>query len=208
MDTETTGFGSVTLFLVGLAWFDGNALAFEQVYAPNHSREPALLDRLFRHWHRASRLVTFNGRSYDLPLIRDRIIRHRLPPLPGVEDVDLLTYARRRWRNELPNCRLTTLESHVLGRTRRGDVKGSEIPRLYRESVRTGDPRVMARVIYHNALDLVTTMELLPELDPLADDAGRRDGGSCEESSAPGDGGRPTGDETGPRWQRSERDAD
>lgn len=166
LDTEAMGLGSVTLFLVGFAWFEGADVRVEQVYAQDHSREAALLVRVAERWRGAGRLVTYNGRSYDLPLIRDRSIRHRLPPLPTVPDVDLLTHARRRWRAHLPDCRLATVEGRILGRPRWGDVHGAEIPGLYRRTVRTEDPRLMAPVLHHNALDLLATLELLPRLDP------------------------------------------
>jgi uncharacterized protein YprB with RNaseH-like and TPR domain len=166
LDTEATGLGSTTLFLVGFAWFEGTAITIEQIFAKDHSREAALLSRVAGRWMHAGRLVTYNGRSYDLPLIRDRTIRHRLAPLSAVRDVDLLMYARRRWRSHLPDCRLTTVEACILGRGRRGDVAGAEIPEIYRRTVRADDFRLIAPVMHHNVLDLLTTLELLPRLDP------------------------------------------
>jgi len=78
--------------------------------------------------------------------------------------LDLLHAARRRWRHEVPNCRLVTLEWHLCGRQRSGDIPGSEIPRVYHEFVRRGYSASMKQVFHHNVLDLVTLAELLWEI--------------------------------------------
>jgi len=163
-DTETLGLGSQPIFMAGFAWLGANSLVIEQVFARDYSREAALLRRLCDVWERAALVVTFNGRSYDIPLAKDRVVRHRLGRLETVPDIDLLPLARRRWSRDLPDCRLTTLEFHLLGRARTGDVPGAEIPPLYHRSVRSGDVGLLAPVFYHNALDLITMVELLPRL--------------------------------------------
>jgi uncharacterized protein YprB with RNaseH-like and TPR domain len=73
---------------------------------------------------------------------------------------DLLHHARRRWRERLPNCKLQTLEQAICGRRRRGDIPGRAIPLAYHEFVRTGDAWQMRNVLHHNALDLVTLLQL------------------------------------------------
>lgn len=165
-DTESLGLGSQVIFLAGLAWMGEGEVLIEQILARDYSREAALLCLLAERWRTADRLVTYNGRSYDIPLARDRVTRHRLQPLSPLTDLDLLHRARRRWKSELPDCRLTTVEYYKLGRARQGDIPGSEIPRLYHRAVRTRDPRLLAPVFHHNALDLLTLIELLPRLDP------------------------------------------
>ncbi len=163
-DTETLGLGSQPIFLGGVAWLEAKAVAIEQIFARDYSREAALLARLGDLWRSIDLLITFNGRAYDIPLVRDRVVRHRQTPLDPVGEIDLLPLARRRWGRELPDCRLSTLEHHVLGRSRFGDVPGAEIPPLYHRAVRTGDLRLLAPVFYHNALDLLSMIELLPRL--------------------------------------------
>ena len=172
-DTETMGLGSPTIFLAGLAWVVDGRIEIEQIFARDHSRERALLARLGDRWREAGCVITFNGRSYDIPVARDRTVRHRLRPLGGVPDVDLLPRARRRWRSELPDCRLQTLEFRILGRARMGDVPGWEIPRRYLRAVHSGEGRLLEPVFRHNALDLVTMVELVPFLGADVDAASR-----------------------------------
>lgn len=161
-DTETLGLGSPAIFLAGLAVVAGGAVTIEQWYAADYSREVALLARVRDRLTAHALLVTFNGRSYDLPVTRDRLVRFRLEPLGRVPDVDLLPLCRRKWRDTVPNCRLVTLERHVLGRRRIGDVPSWEIPSRYLDAVRTGDCRELDPVFHHNALDLVSMVELVP----------------------------------------------
>ena len=78
--------------------------------------------------------------------------------------IDILHHARRRWRKQLPNCRLQTLERHVCRRRRAADIPGHAIPGVYADYVRTGFERDMDTVLYHNALDLVTLFDLAHRL--------------------------------------------
>jgi len=105
-------------------------------------------------------LVTFNGASFDVPLVRARAKAHRVDIDCWPPHVDVLLEARRRYRTSLPNCRLQTLEARICGRNRVGDVPGAQIPGVYREFVVTGDARGVAAIARHNVLDLATTAEL------------------------------------------------
>ena len=105
--------------------------------------------------------ITFNGKSFDIPYLRERAKYHKLKLVFSAEQLDLLHHARRMWRDSLPNCRLTTLEWHILGRRRSGDVAGWEVPCIYHEFVHTGDARKLVGVIRHNLLDVVSMAELL-----------------------------------------------
>jgi len=163
-DTETLGLGSQPIVLAGFAGVSTNGVWLEQVFARDYTREAALLSRSRSIIERAALLVSYNGRSYDLPMLRDRLVRHRLKALPSRPDVDLLHEARRRFKGTLPNCRLTTLEFRLMGRNRQGDIPGGEIPRLYHQCVRTGDATLLAPVFHHNALDLFCLIELVTHL--------------------------------------------
>jgi uncharacterized protein YprB with RNaseH-like and TPR domain len=164
-DTETLGLGSQPIILMGMAGVAGDGVWLEQLYARDYSREGALLARARERLEAAALLVSYNGRSYDVPMIRDRLVRHRLE-IPGPRPhVDLLHRARRQYKGILPDCRLTTLEFRLMGRNRQGDVKGADIPRLYHHCVRTNDPTWLGPVFHHNALDLFCLIELVLHLD-------------------------------------------
>jgi uncharacterized protein YprB with RNaseH-like and TPR domain len=111
--------------------------------------------------------LTFNGKSFDWPMVVDRSRRHlmfRGKPLPALQQHDVLHLARRRWKNELPDCKLQTLEERICGRSRQGDISGKLIPGAYHEYVKTGFERDLDLILFHNALDLVTLLDLAMRL--------------------------------------------
>jgi uncharacterized protein YprB with RNaseH-like and TPR domain len=160
VDLETLGLSSEPLFLIGaLACVDG-AMVCRQYLARNLDEEATAIEAFAAMARRARLIVTFNGTTFDLPFLRRRAeahgVRMRLPRA----HVDVLKEARGRYRRSLPNCRLQTLEQHVCGRKRSGDVPSAEIPGVYRDFLRTGNASAMAVVVQHNLLDLATTAEL------------------------------------------------
>ncbi len=88
------------------------------------------------------------------------MIYHRKPFEWTQTHVDILHHARRRWKGELPDCKLQTLESYICQRRRVGDVPGALVPDVYREFVRSGSTQLLADVFHHNALDVITLAEL------------------------------------------------
>jgi len=163
MDLETCGLSGSPLFLVGVLRHIENRLAVELLLARNYAEEHAVL---VSFWQRAAAhrvLVTFNGKSFDWPMVVDRSARHlifRQLQQPELLHVDLLHHSRRRWRRQLPDCKLQTLERHICGRGRTGDIAGAQIPAAYQEFVRTGFDRDMDAILLHNAIDLVTLLDL------------------------------------------------
>jgi uncharacterized protein YprB with RNaseH-like and TPR domain len=177
-DLETTGLsgGAGTLaFLVGCGWFDGGALRIRQFLMVSPVHERALLDGVSRELAQANVLVSFNGKSFDAPLLEARCMYHRLPwTRDDAAHLDALHAARRFWGPRrataadaaLPSdgCTLTALEREVLGYRRRGDVPRLEIPARYFRFLRTGDPQPLAAVLDHNRLDLLTLAALTARL--------------------------------------------
>lgn len=166
LDTETTGLagGAGTLpFLIGLAFFEGGALVVEQLHLAAPGQERPLLERLRERLAQASALVTFNGKSFDWPLVKARLVLNRLPAPAALPHLDLLHCARRVFRFELDSVRLGTLERHALGVARQGDIDGAEIPQAWFDFLRTGRLATLARVLDHNAQD-VASMATLAEL--------------------------------------------
>jgi len=165
LDLETCGLGSSTIFLAGVIYHVGGGYRLSQLLARHYGEEAALLWRLAQLVEDKQVLVTFNGKSFDWPCVLDRTVCHRLPP-PGQDmtHCDLLHHARRRYKHELPNCKLQTLEWYLCGRRRVDDIPGSEIPAAYHEFVRTGAEDEMQSILHHNALDLLTLLELAERL--------------------------------------------
>jgi len=189
IDLETSGLagGAGTIaFLVGCAWFDDCVLHVRQLFLASHTAERALLEALVDLASSARLLVSYNGKSFDLPLIETRFLFNRMePPFAAVPHLDMLHAARRLWRptegmvndSSLPGgpvrrsrdsgeggspeeaptgCRLSVLERSICGHDREGDVPGFEIPARYFHYVRTGDARPLAAVVEHNRLDLLS----------------------------------------------------
>jgi len=171
LDIETTGLGGSPLFLVGLLFHRGDELRLRQLFARDYSEEKPLLQYLTELLGQFDALVTFNGKSFDMPYIRNRCRYSILPFRVEIHHLDILHEYRRRWKRILPNCRLQTLESRICYRYRAGDIPGSEIPKAYHDFVRTGDARQIKSILHHNALDLLTTSELTLRLFTPGPDA-------------------------------------
>lgn len=161
IDTETTGLAGNMVFLLGAMRVSGEGIVLTQVLARDYREEPALLEVWRDMATRAEFLVSFNGKAFDVPILRDRLGLHHLEAPPARLHVDLLHHARRRWRTVLPDCRLQTIEWQLCGRRRVGDIPGEEIPAAYHHFVRTGDTRDMLTVLHHNAMDLLTLADIV-----------------------------------------------
>ena len=164
LDLETGGLASSPVFLAGTMHWNGSDFVLRQYFARHYGEEAALLGALGLAAREFEVLVTFNGKSYDAPFLRGRALVHGVSIALPLHHLDLLHAARRRFRDRLPDCRLQTLERHVCRRRRAGDVPGDEVPGLYHDYVRHGDPWRLVPVFHHNLLDVVTMAELLRRL--------------------------------------------
>jgi uncharacterized protein YprB with RNaseH-like and TPR domain len=158
LDTETTGLagGSGTYaFLVGLAWWESGGLEVEQLFMRDYSEECSLLSALAERLAERQVLVTFNGKSFDWPLLetRYRMSRKISPPCPRAH-LDLLHSARNLWRLRLGSVRLSQLERHVLGWDRGADLMSDLIPRIYLDFIRGAPSERLIPVFHHNQMDL------------------------------------------------------
>ena len=165
LDTETTGLGAgggVWAFLVGMASFDADGrLEVEQLLLQSPADERALVEHVLERIAAADLIVTYNGKTFDLPLLATRAVMCRLPPPAVRPHLDLLHVARRLHRGRLGACRLVTLEADVLGFVRGPDIDGGEIPARYAHFLRTGDEDALAAVVEHNAWDVATMAALI-----------------------------------------------
>ncbi len=175
LDTETTGLAGGTgtyAFLVGVGRYVGEEFHLRQFFMRDPSEEPALLMALSGFFQPGDALVTFNGKSFDAPLLNTRYTAQRFPsPLTAAAHLDLLPLARRLWRDRLESRALGFLETHILGAARaEEEVPGWLIPQMYFDYLRSGDARPLKGVFYHNAMDVVALAALLGHVAQLLDD--------------------------------------
>ena len=167
LDTETTGLsrGAGTVaFLVGVGRISGGRFTVTQVLMPDYPAEAELLNRVAQLLDGADTVVTFNGRAFDMPLLRARRVMCRLDPMPEYREWDLLHPARRVWKLRLKSVRLARIEDVVLGLGREDDLPGSEAPARYFEFLKTGYFPPLEDVIEHNRQDVLTMETLMAEL--------------------------------------------
>ena len=166
LDLETTGLHGSILFLAGFMTPVAGDFVLRQLFARDYSEEKALLHEAKRALESCDMLVSFNGKSYDIPFMKERAAYHRLDLscVNGKPHLDLLHWSRRKWKGSVTDCRLKTLEWEICRQRRWGDVPGDQIPGIYHRYVRTGDPYQLVPVFHHNVLDLVTMVELMDKL--------------------------------------------
>ena len=160
-DIETTGLGISPLFLIGTMVWETNGFEVRQHLARTYAEEPGVIALFIETCAAKKLLVTFNGKSFDLPFIRTRAAANGIPFGMRSAHFDLLHECRRIWKHVLPDCRLKTLEALVCNRPRYGDISGEEIPDAYHAYVRTEDATQIVEILRHNMLDLVTLADLM-----------------------------------------------
>lgn len=186
LDTETTGLGTAAgtvPFMVGLGLWDGARFSVRQLILPDHADEPALLERLAEAIPADAWLVTYNGRSFDWPLLQSRYRLHGHGSPAHAGHLDLLPLARQVWRHRLSDARLATVEAGVAGVERTGDLPGAAIPERYFRFLRTGQGELLADVVRHNRQDIASLARLLRV---LADGLGSCSQEGGEQSSLSG----------------------
>jgi uncharacterized protein YprB with RNaseH-like and TPR domain len=160
LDTETTGLagGSGTCaFLIGVGRITRGGFEVRQFFMRDYAEEPSQLFALSAALEDVDVLVTYNGKAFDIPLLETRYrMTRRIPPFSALRHLDLLHGARRLWRLRFESCKLTGLESRILGHMREDDVPGELIPHLYFDYLRTGRAARLAPIFLHNVLDILT----------------------------------------------------
>lgn len=163
-DTETTGLAGgvgTRAFMIGVASWGAGALTIRQLYLTAIAGELAML-QIFASWlHEDTVLASYNGKSYDAPLLKGRLrlnrVEHRLCDLMHA---DWLHPTRRAYRDVLPNCKLATVERDILKIVRDDDLPGSQAPAAWLAFLRGQSSRDLARVLDHNRQDVITLMHL------------------------------------------------
>ncbi|WP_248925590.1 ribonuclease H-like domain-containing protein [Paenibacillus hamazuiensis] len=163
-DTETTGLGigaGNVPFMIGIGYYEGDRFVVEQMFIRNPGEEIAMLgylkDKLEKHTH----LVSYNGKSFDWPILKNRYIlnRMKLQTEPAAH-LDFLYPSRGLWKHTMPSCRLGAVEEERLGVIRHNDVPGSLAPTLYFQYLAERDPSLVQGVFVHNELDILSLAAL------------------------------------------------
>jgi len=172
LDTETSGLSGGTgtfAFLIGAGRFEKDCFHLSQFFLRDPNEETAQLVALSEFLGPKQGIITFNGKTFDVPLLNTRYtINSDLSPLKSLAHIDLLPLARRLWRDRLPSRKLNELERQILGFQRtHEDVPGWLVPSLYFDYIKSGDARPLKSVFYHNAMDIVSMAALLNYITTL-----------------------------------------
>jgi len=174
LDTETTGLagGAGTyIFLVGVGFFEGDQFCVRQYFMRDYNEERALLSAVNEQLSNFEAIVSYNGKTFDFPLIQSRFIMSGMKlNLEDPGHFDLLYPARRLWKRRLENCSLSTVERDILKVSRDDDVPGYLIPEIYFRYLRTKDARAIKKVFEHNLQDIISLVALVSRMCFLVED--------------------------------------
>jgi len=165
LDLETSGLGRgrTVAIMIGLGYYQDGEFFVEQIFLPDFDAEEHSFDRLRQLCETRSLLITFNGKSFDLPVLESRLLYHQIwLNLRDLQHLDLLHIARRLWKRKLPSCALETIEYYVLGhiRDQELDLPGAQVPQTYFHYLATGETKLIKRVFVHNQDDILHTAAL------------------------------------------------
>ena len=166
-DTETTGLSGGagnTAFLIGLGFPRGEDFLVIQYFLRDYPGEPVMLKYLKEDFARAGLFISYNGKTYDSHLLQTRFLMNRISYRFGSQ-LDLLYPVRQLYRRTLPDCRLGTAETFLLGMPRQGDIPGAEIPDMWFAFLKDGKAEKMETVFKHNYLDIIRMADLLTDLE-------------------------------------------
>jgi hypothetical protein len=160
IDLETLGFFSRPIILFGLAEVRDQELVVSQYLLRDIGEELPALSAFFEHLGDDRVIVSYNGKAFDVPYLAGRSAFYGRPAAIANPHYDLLHFSRRRWRDQLPDCRLVTLEEHLLGIHRGDDIPGAMVPEFYEAFLTTGNPGPLVPIVTHNRQDLVSLARL------------------------------------------------
>ena len=171
LDTETTGLShgaGTVVFLVGVGEIENGQLTIRQYLMRDYDEEPFVLKRVQQDLRACQTLVTYNGRSFDMPLLQTRFVMQRMPfDSDRIPHADLLHTARRVWKLRLKRCNLGTLEELIFHEPREDDLPGAEVPQRYFDYLKQHDFSLLEDILKHNAQDIASLARLLFKLCQL-----------------------------------------
>ncbi len=165
MDIETLGLSNVPIILIGVAEIEKDKIKTTQYLLRKPEEEAAVIEGYLSHLDENSAHVTFNGKFFDVPFIKNRAdywgLNSNTLNLPHY---DLLYYGRYLWKNQLPNCKLQTIEKYKFNHERQGDVPGQFIPGYYDTYLKEGNIGPLIPIVEHNKQDIISLAYFLMKM--------------------------------------------
>lgn len=164
MDIETKGLSNVPVILIGVAEIRGSKIVVSQYFLRDYTEEPNIMEAYLSHIDDDSVHVTFNGKSFDVPFIKNRCSYLGIESDIDLPHLDLMYFAKSLWKDNLPNCQLQTIEREIFGIKREGDVPGQYIPGYYDTYLREGNIGPVVPIIEHNCQDIISLASFLEKM--------------------------------------------
>ena len=164
MDIETKGLSNVPIILIGIAEIKNNKIISSQYFLRDYTEEAGIIEAYLKHIDENSVHVTFNGKTFDIPFIKNRCVYNRIPADLSQAHIDLMYFAKNLWGEKLPDCRLQTIERELFGIKRSGDVPGQHIPGYYDAYLEKENIGPVGPIIRHNAQDIISLASFLDKM--------------------------------------------
>ena len=164
MDIETKGLSNVPVILIGVAEIKGNKIISSQYFLRDYIEEASVLEGYLYNLDEDSVHVTFNGKSFDVPFIKNRCLYNRVEANLDLPHLDLMFFAKNLWKDSLPNCQLQTIERELFGIERENDVPGQYIPGYYDTYLSQKNIGPIVPIIEHNRQDIVSLAGFLEKM--------------------------------------------
>ena len=164
MDIETKGLSNVPIILIGVAEIKGDNIVSSQYFLRDYSEEASVIDAYLSHLDDDSVHVTFNGKTFDVPFIKNRCRYNRIDANLDLAHLDLMYFAKNLWGPDLPNCQLQTIEKELFGIERVGDVPGQYIPGYWDTYFQRDNIGPVVPIIEHNAQDVISLASFLDKM--------------------------------------------
>ncbi len=164
MDIETLGLSNVPIILIGVAELKKDKIVSSQYFLREIYEEPSVIEAYLSHLDEDSVHVTFNGKSFDVPFIKNRCRYNRLEFSLDLPHLDLMYFAKNLWKEQLPNCQLQTIEKELFGIEREGDVPGQYIPDYYNAYLNEKNIGPIVPIIEHNRQDIISLASFLERM--------------------------------------------
>ncbi|MBP3790918.1 MAG: ribonuclease H-like domain-containing protein [Methanobrevibacter sp.] len=164
MDIETKGLSNVPIILIGVAEIKGNKIVSSQYFLRDYAEEGNIIEAYLSHLDEDSVHVTFNGKTFDVPFIKNRCSYNRINANLDLPHLDLMYFAKNLWGDQLPNCQLQTIERELFGIEREGDVPGQYIPGYYDTYLEKDNIGPVVPIIEHNCQDIISLASFLEKM--------------------------------------------